>query len=168
MISDGGHRAAFLELVGVNTAKRGEMEKPSRSELVERAERAIATTKILIKQFAWAIDQSIRSIDDARRVRIGRKLDRAAFAKIGRTVAPVSEPDFDGFDANIAEAERVLTLAHECGFSDLVEMMQKDIAATLLPDIAIVLANTDGDRRAWVAARHKQLREMLGLVEDGC
>ena len=62
----------------------------------------------------------------------------------------------------------MLRLARECGFSDLVEMMQKDIAATLLPDIAIVLANTDGDRRAWVAARHKQLREMLGLVEDGC
>jgi hypothetical protein len=119
-----------LGLGGVNTAKRGEMEKPSRSELVERAERAIATTKILIKQFAWAIDQSIRSIDDSRRVRIGRKLDDAAFAKIGRIVAPVSEPDFDGFDTNIAEAERVLRLAREGGFSDLVEMIRKDIAAT--------------------------------------
>jgi hypothetical protein len=47
----------------------------------------------------------------------------------------------------------VLRLARECGFSDLVEMMQKDIAATLLPDITILLASTDGDRRAWVVAR---------------
>ena len=167
MISDGGHRAAFLELVGVNTAKRGEMEKPSRIELVERADRAIATAKRFMQQFVRAIDQSIRSIDDARRVRIGRKLDRAAFAKIGRTVAPVSEPDFDGFDANIAEAERVLRLARECGFSDLREMIRKDIAVTLLPDITILLASTDGERRAWVAARQKQLRDMLGVVEDG-
>ena len=144
------------------------MEKPSRIELVERADRAIATAKILMQQFAWAIDQSIRSIDDSRRVRrMGRKLDRAAFAKIRRTVAPVSEPDFDGFDANIVETERVLRLARECGFSDLVEMIQKDIAATLLPDITILLASTDGETRAWVAARHKQLQKMLGVVEDG-
>ena len=77
------------------------------------------------------------------------------------------EPDFDGFDANIAEAERVLKLARECGFSDLVGMIQKDIAATLLPDITILLASTDGESRAWVAARRKQLRQMLGVVDDG-
>jgi hypothetical protein len=139
------------------------MEKPSRIDLVERADRAIATAKILIEQFASVIDHSIRSIDVRR---IGRSLDDAAFAKIGRTVAPVSEPDFDQFDANIAEADRVLTLARECGFSDLVEMIQKDIAAMLLPDITILLANTDGQTRARVAATYKQLREMIGVVED--
>ena len=87
--------------------------------------------------------------------------------KLGWTLAPASEPEFEAFDANIAEADRVLRLARECGFSDLVEMIQKDIAATLLPDITILLANTDGESRAWVAARHRQVREMLGVVEDG-
>jgi hypothetical protein len=137
------------------------VEKPSRIELIERADRAIATTKILMQQLAWAIDQ--RRLP--RRVRTGRKLDGAAFAKTERTMAPVSEPDFDGFDANIAEAERVLKLARECGFSDLVGMIQKDIAATLLPDVTILLASTDGESRAWVAARRKQLGQMLG--DDG-
>ena len=139
------------------------MEKPSRIDLIERADRAIATTKILMQQFAWAIDQ--RRLP--RRARAGRKLDGAAFAQTERTVAPVSGRDFDGFDANIAEAERVLKLARECGFSDLVGMIQKDIAATLLPDITILLASTDGESRAWVAARRKQLRQMLGVVDDG-
>ena len=87
--------------------------------------------------------------------------------KLGWTLAPASEPEFEAFDANIAEAGRVLRLARECGFSDLVAMIQKDIAATLLPDITILLANTDGEKRAWVAARHRQVREMLGVVEDG-
>jgi hypothetical protein len=166
LISDGDHRAALLGLVGVNTAKRGEMEKPNRINLIARADHAIATTKILMRELAWAIDESIGLIDDSRSLRISRKPDGAAFAKIGRTVAPVSKPDFDEFDATIAEAGRVLRLARECGFSDVVEMIQKDIAATLLPDITILLASTDGERRDWVVARHKQLREMLG-VEDG-
>lgn len=61
----------------------------------------------------------------------------------------------------------MLRLARECGFSDLREMIRKDIAVTLLPDITILLASTDGERRAWVAARQKQLRDMLGVVEDG-
>jgi len=48
---------SFFGFVGVNAANRGEMEKPSRVELAERADRAIATAKILMEQFAWAIDQ---------------------------------------------------------------------------------------------------------------
>jgi hypothetical protein len=103
-------------------------------------------------------------IDDSRRVTRIRKLDDAAFPKMGRAVALVSELDFDGFDASIAETDQLLRLARECGFSDLVEMIQKDIAATLLPDISILLASTDGKTRAWVAERHKKLREMLGAI----
>jgi len=55
-----------------------------------------------MQEFVWAIDQRRFT----RGIRIGRKPDGAALSQIGRTVAPVSEPDFDGFDANIAEAER--------------------------------------------------------------
>ncbi len=65
------------------------------------------------------------------------------------------------FDAAIAQVERLLRLARECGFVDTASEIENDIVTAFLPDLERMLAVAEGAAHAALMKRHQRLTALL-------
>jgi hypothetical protein len=73
-----------------------------------------------------------------------------------------SESGLERLEAEVTTFEKVLTLARECGFSDIAAKLSEDITEIFLRDVVILLCMADEDERARVAELHRRLRNCIG------
>jgi hypothetical protein len=67
-------------------------------------------------------------------------------------------------DIEIANLERALCLARECGFENLVKNLERKITEEVLPVVLLLSAVHDDDEREQIAVRFRRLHKCLGYM----
>ena len=65
-------------------------------------------------------------------------------------------------EMEVANLERVLNLAREGGFSEIVVSVQQEIVDVFLPGLTLLLCQFDNDERERIAVALRRLRECVG------